>query len=868
MTDRHLVPLQTPNVTEAAAEPSTDPVDSAPKQADNAQQPHEQPNDSGSQPMDTAAPEEARPATAPVAPKARVTKERLLVKPPESMLIEDPGLAEDLRVQAQWAAKAQGSWYIMVPLNKGAQEQALPGSWSSEAAADVREVSAPELRSSFFASLAPAFVPRVELQPPNLPRPDETGARKLDWQAICQASKGFQIVRGEAGEGTVLTETVRQPATFRPRAGGVDCGSREGAPAAAAAAAKDTAEAVSGQQQQQFANDTSDSVQQPEGQDAAGSISPAAAASGGQQRGTADRQAAPQQQHHGQAGMADEELFDAQQQPIPSVALVVTTYNWAPHDLMSVRDDLTPASTFPGGQQSIKEAAEKATLYAGSLKKEPKQAAAGESGSAIPSSPVAAECAAASAAAKLPDAQQGAGQQAGTGNGAPSTVSNPPEQPEGHQQGSTGAVATGSGSGVRTAAAGSPPEREEDLFEVCKGMSGLSEWPELQLPQQQGGGAVALRGGSLQPGQPAQNSAGKATGLCAGSAPPGGQGVEAGAAAPAHQEPSKAGAGTVPQPAHKQAAGSSAAPSKASTEAAPRTPLAGQMSGDGPAAAGGAPAAAAPTAREPSAAEVPAAAAKRSAATAQAGAPPVRQVVTPGGRSALLPVSQQVPVAAKVAVDPHLPAELSAQAMIQVMEHSARALAALVQSQEGPDPEGDLGQENGQDQGWVDGAPQHPQQPGARVPGSPGEGLHWAAAWGREGGAYGASSSSSPSPRTPQLPSCMPASTRSVDPQPWLLGSGRRPLLALEPAGAPGCPAGHRRGTSAISHGRHAGLQQSPLVPCTRSGAVSAQSQAPRDHHPSGAQPAQISETLASQLALVPVTTAPDSPHPCLSPPG
>ena len=850
-------PLQTPNGTEAAAEPTTDPVDDAPKQADSPQQPGKQPNDSGSQPMATAGPEQAEAATAPLAPKPRVTQERLLVKPPESMLSEDPGLAEDLRVQAHWAAKAQGSWYVMVPLNRGGQEQAPPGSRSSEAAADVQEVSAPELRSSFFASLAPAFVPRGELLPPDLPRPDEAGARKLDWQAICQASKGFQKVVGEAGEGTVLTETVRQPATFRPRPGGVEYGSREGAPAASAAAAKGTAEAATGQQQQGTASDTPDNVQQPQGQEAAGSTNPVAAASGGRQPGgTADMQAAPQQQQHGQPGIADEESFDAEQQPIPSVALVVTTYNWAPHDLMSVRDDLTPASTFPGGQQSIKGAAEKATLYAGSLKKkEPEQAAAGE----------AAECAAAAAAAKLSSAQQEAGQQGGTGGGAPGTVSSPPEQPKGCQQGSIGAVA--SGSGVCSSAAGSPPEREEeDLFEMCKGMTGLPEWPELRSPQQHSGDAATPRGGAVQPGQPAQKSAEKATGLRAGSAPPAGQGKEAdAAAAPAHQEPNKAGAGTVPQPAPKQAAGSSAAPSKAVTEAAASEFWAGQMSGAGPAAADGASAAAAPTARDPSAAEVPAAAAKRSAATAQAGAPPVREVASPGGSSALLPLSQQVPAAAKVAVDPHLPAELSAQAMIQVMEHSARALAALVQSQEGPDTESDLAQENGHDRGWVDGAL---QQHGPRVPGSPGEGLHWAAAWGREGGAYGPGSSSSPSPRTPQLLSRMSASACSNPPQPWLLGSGRRPLLAPEPAGVPTCLAGHRGGTSAISHGRPAGLQQSPSVPCTRPGAALAQSQAPSDHHPSGVQPAQHSESLASQLALVPVTTEPDSPHPCLSPPG
>ena len=872
MTDTHLpVSLQAPSVTEAAAEPSTDPVSNAAKQADNPQPPCEQPNDSGSQPMDTGASEQAKPATAPVAPKSRVSKERLLVKPPESMLSEDPGLAEDLRVQAQWAAKAQGSWYVMVPLNRAGQEQAPPGSRSSEAAADVREVSAPELRSSFFASLAPAFVPRVEQQLPALPRPDEAGARKLDWQAICQASKGFQKVVGEAGEGTVLTETVRQPAAFRPRPGGIDYGSREGVPAASAAA-DGTAEAAAGQQQQGRADDISDTVQQPQGQDAAGSISPAAAASGGQQRGAADGQAAPQQQQHpGQPSMADEELFDAEQQPIPSVALVVTTYNWAPHDLMSVRDDLTPASTFPGGQQSIKAAAEKATLYAGSLKKkDPEQAAAGGSGSTIPSSPLAAECAAAAAAAELPLAQQEAGQQGGTGGAAPGTVSSPPEQPKGCQQGSMGAVATGNGCGVCSAAAGSPPEREEDLFEVCKGMTGLPEWPELRSPQQQGGGAVALRGGSLQPGQPAQNPAEEATGPRAGSAPPLGQGKEAGAAAaPAHQEPSKAGAGTAPQPAPRQAAGSSAAPSKAMTEAAATALLAEQMAGAGPAAAGGASAAAAPTARDPSAAEVPAAAAKRSAATAQAGAPPVQQVVSPGGSSALPPVSQQVPAAAKVAVDPHLPAELSAQAMIQVMEHSARALAALVQSQEDSDPDSDLVQENGHERGWVDGTLQHRQQHGSTVPSSPGEGLHLAAAWGREGGAYGpGSSSSSPSPGTPQLPSCMPASARSNPPQPWLLGTGRRPLLAPQPAGAPSCPAGHRRGTSAIPHGRPAGLQLSPSVPCTSSGAVLAPSQAPRDHYLSGAQPTQTSKSLTSQLALVPVTTEPDSPPPCLSPPG
>ena len=862
---KHLpVPLQTPSVIEAVAEPSTNPVGNAAKQADNPQQP----NDSGSQPMDTAAPEQAKPATAPVAPKARVTKERLLVKPPESMLIEDPSLAEDLRVQARWAAKAQGSWYVMVPLNKGGQEQAPPGSRSSEAAADVREVSAPELRSSFFASLAPAFVPRAELLPPALPRPDEAGARKLDWQAICQASRGFQKVLGDAGEGTVLTETVRQPATFRPRPGGVDYGSREDA-AAASAAAYGTAEAATEQQQQQQGNasDTADNVQQPQGQDVAASTNPAAAASGGQQRGTADGQAASQL-HHGQSSMAEEEPFDAGQQPIPSVALVVTTYNWAPYDLMSVRDDLTPASTFPGGQQSIKEAAEKATLYAGSLKKqEPKQAVAGESGSTIPSSPRAAECAAAAAAAKLSFGQQEAGQQGGTGDGAPGTVSSPPEQPKHCQQGSIGTLATGSGSGVRSAAAGSPPEREEDLFAVCKGITGLPEWPELQSPQQQGGGAATLRGGSVQRGQPAQDSAEKATGLGAGSAPPVGQGEEAGAtAACARQEPDKAGAGTVPQPAPKQAAGSSNAPSKAVTEAAASAFLAGQMSGPGPAAAGGASAAAAPTAGDPSAADVPAAAAKRSAATAQAGAPPVRESVSRGGSSALLPVSQQVPVAAKVAVDPHLPAELSAQAMIQVMEHSARALAALVQSQEGPDP--DLDHENGHDQGWVDGALQHPQQHGSRSSGSPGEGLHRAAAWGREGGACGSGSSSSTSPRTPPLPSCMPAPARSGNPQPWLLGSGRPPMLALEPAGTPSCLAGHRQGTSAISQGYPAGLQQSPSVPCTRSGALVAHSQAPSDHHPSGAQPAQHSESLASQLALVPVTPEPDSPHPCLSPLG
>lgn len=819
--------------------------------------------------MDTAAPEQAKPATAPLAPKPRVTKE-LLVKPPESMLSEDPGLAEDLRVQAQWAAKAQGSWYIMVPLNKGGQEQAPPGSRSSEAAADVREVSAPELRSSFFASLAPAFVPRVELLPPDLPRPDEAGARKLDWQAICQASKGFQKVIGEAGEGTVLTETVRQPPTFKPRPGGVDFDSREGAPAAAAAT-KGTAEAATGQQQQGVANDTSDNGQQPQGQEAAGSTRPAAVASGGQQRGTADGQATPQQQHHGQAGMADEEPFDPEQQPIPSVALVVTTYNWAPHDLMSVRDDLTPASTFPGGQQSIREAAEKATLYAGSLKKkEPEQAAAGESGSTIATPLRAAECVAAAAAAKLPCAQQEAGQQGATGDGAPGTVSSLPEHPEGRQQGSTGAVATGSGSGLGSAAAGSPPEREEeDLFAVCKGLTGLPEWLGLQSPLQQNSGAVTKRGGLVQPGQPAQSSGEEATGLHAGSAPPVGQGKEAGAAAaPAHQEPSRAGVGTVPQPVPKQAAGSSAAPSKVLTEAAARALSTGQMSCAGPAAASGAAAAAAPTATERIAAEASAAAAKRSAATAEAGAPPTWEVASPSGSSALLPISQQMPAAARVAVDPHLPVELSAQAMIQVMEHSARALAALVQSQDGPDPESDWDPENGHGQGWVDDAVQLPEQQGPRVPGSPGEGLHWAAASGREGGAYGPGSSSSPSPRTPPLPSCMSASARSVHPQPWLLGSGRRPLLALEPAGVPSCPAGHGGGTPAISQGCPVGLQQSPSVPCTTPGADLAQSQAPRDHHSSGAQPAENSESLASQLALMPVTADPDSPHPCLSPPG